>query len=117
MYAGTESGRISAHSKTRRPGNSHVTTSHAVATPITSVSTPTPRTSSAEFRRYSGRTVEARCDHVSPAGANVPTATTSAGIERIAAISVATTVHGLHARGSTRRGTRTRTAREGRRTE
>ena len=39
------SGKTSAHSKMRRPGNSHIDVNHAVATPTTVTPNPTPRQS------------------------------------------------------------------------
>lgn len=43
MDFGIASGRTSAHSKKRRPGNSCIAVSHAVATPTTITPQPTPR--------------------------------------------------------------------------
>src|SRR3546814_4955896 len=62
--AGTASGRISAHSKNRRPGKRHMVTSQAVPAPMTGTPMPTPATSTAVLKRYIGSTVEARCVQV-----------------------------------------------------
>jgi hypothetical protein len=48
-YAGTAIGSSSAHSKSRRPGNRHMTVSHAVDTPPTITPKATPAISRSEL--------------------------------------------------------------------
>src|SRR5688572_25389897 len=78
-YAGTASGRMSAHSNKPRPGKRHIVVSQAVATPITVTPMPTPTMSPSVLPTYSGNTVETRCDQVSPLGVSTLPSTTSTG--------------------------------------
>ena len=80
----------------RRPGNSCIVVSHAVATPTTVTPTPTPAKSHSVLTTYSGSTVAARCDQVSEVPpANKLASTLRTGIATSAASPTASSTSGF----------------------
>ena len=67
--------------------------SQAVDTPISKVPLPTPKVSSSELPRYSGKTVSLRCCQFSPGGSMIEKAIVQIGTLIIKAVP---TILGLH---------------------
>src|SRR5690606_36339123 len=76
---GIASGSKSAHSKIRRPGNSHVDVSQASEVPSSAAPTETPTTSTSVFVVTTGNTYRARWDQISTSGVNTAVSTTNNG--------------------------------------
>lgn len=93
MYSGMASGSTSAISSSRRPGNTQVLTSHAVATPMNVVISPTPSMRSAVVAAAPGSTVATRWSIVpSPLGSVAITMIATIGIAASAMRTAAATV-------------------------
>src|SRR5262245_2028676 len=98
-YAGSASGSTSAHSNTRRPGNSHVTTSHARVVPRRRTPRPTPATKPTVFRSRSGSCVCQRCAQTVQAGRVSDQSTVRIGRETTVAADSAARDQGHERRG------------------
>ena len=88
-------GRSKSQTNRFFPGNRHIAVSQAVDTPISKVPLPTPKVSSSELPRYSGKTVSFRCCQFSPEGSKTEKAIVKIGMLSIKAVP---TILGLHMR-------------------
>ena len=88
-------GRSKSQTNRFFPGNRHIAVSQAVDTPISKVPAPTPKVSSSELPRYSGKTVSLRCCQFSPGGSKTEKTMVRIGTLSIKAVP---TILGRHMR-------------------